>query len=137
MPSFYKIFRASCLLIATVATAIFFVANRQTVTLSLFPLPITFDVPLFVPPACAAGVALILGYFLGSMPLQATHKKNQKELRQLREKNTALLDENSVLRSQLIGNTHESEPLHYFNQDTSRMLIPATDLIQDVTRASR
>lgn len=132
-----KIVRASCLLIATVATLVFFISNRQIVSISLFPLPLSFDVPLFLPPAFAAGVALLLGYLLGVLPLRGKIKSLQKELKQLHNKNTSLTDENSVLRSQILGSAHTGESLHYYQQDTSRMLQPASELIQDVTRARR
>lgn len=134
MSSLYSVIRGIIFITATVAVVIFFLANRQHVTMSLFPLPFQFTLPLFVAPAVVGGIALLLGYMLGAIPLLSSRRSLSKEAEQLKDKLTSLQDENAVLRSQLLGKSSTQSVIAYHEQAQSRVLRPASELFFSSSR---
>jgi uncharacterized integral membrane protein len=134
MTSIFSVFRVLLFIIATGAVVIFFAANRQSVELSLFPLPFSFSIPLFVAPAVMGGLCLILGYLVGVIPQLAARRSLKKEIAQQHEKLTLLQDENSALRSQLFAQNPKGEVIAYHQQAESRVLRPASELFSSTAR---
>lgn len=129
MSSIVSVFRAILFLIATAFVLIFFLANRQVASFSLFPLPFTIELPLFVVPAALAGITLVIGYVCGAFPQLAARRALQKEVNALTQSQLALQEENAALRAQLIASsaTH-THGLMFHESNPSRVLQPASEL---------
>ena len=68
----------------TVALAVFAVANRAPVPISLWPLDLTLDLPLFLLALGTFAVGLLLGAFLIWLPLLRWRHRARAEQRQVR-----------------------------------------------------
>ncbi len=99
----------------------FALTNRQDVMLGLFPLPIDFTVPLFLPILIASllglGAGLLIGWVQGGKERRQLHQKERdflqasRELAALREKinyAATLSTQKSVLPSPLLSVPEES-----------------------------
>jgi putative membrane protein len=74
----------------TVALAIFAIANRQSVQISLWPLDLTLDLPLFLLALGTFAVGLLLGAFLMWLPLLGWRHRARAEERRVRRLETEL-----------------------------------------------
>ena len=68
----------------TVVLAVFAVANREPVTISLWPLDLTLDLPLFLLALGTFAVGLLLGAFLIWLPLLRWRHRARAEERRAR-----------------------------------------------------
>jgi uncharacterized integral membrane protein len=129
MSSIVSVFRAILFLLATAFVLVFFLANRQVASFSLFPLPFTIELPLFIVPAVLAGVTLVLGYVFGAFPQLAARRALHKEVTELKQLQLALQEENAALRAQLIASSAvHSQGLMFHESNPSRVLQPASEL---------
>lgn len=76
---------------------VFATANRDTVTLSLFPLPFVADIPLYLLVLIALFLGLVIGHFAGGM-LQLGQRRARLQQEQWL---TALRNENAALKAEI------------------------------------
>lgn len=85
------------LLIAITAVFVdFSIVNRETVSLSLFPLPYSATLPQFL----LVIICVVLGVLMGGISASLAHFKTKHKLKQQKQKNAALENEVKALRSE-------------------------------------
>jgi putative membrane protein len=91
-----KIIKSLLLILLTAVFVTFAVANREFISLSLFPLPYTVEMPKFL----LAIVCVALGAIIGWMVLGVRMSKNYFQMKSEHKRVVALQNEVSALHSE-------------------------------------
>ena len=91
-------------LVVAAVLSLFAAANREPVSLGLWPLPYLADVPLYL----VAFVALLAGFVVGAVAAWVRGGRCRREVRRCRRRNEALARELAATQSQLASEAQPS-----------------------------
>jgi putative membrane protein len=87
-------------------SSVFAVANREPVSLGLWPLPFLLELPLYL----AVFLSLFAGFIGGATAAWLGGRRRRRQLRRCRRRNEALARELAATQSQLASEARESRP---------------------------
>jgi uncharacterized integral membrane protein len=93
-------------LAAAALLGLFAAANREPVSLGLWPLPFLLDVPLYL----AVFLSLVAGFMVGATAAWIGGRGRRRRLRQCRRRSEALARELAATQAQLAGRAREPSP---------------------------
>jgi lipopolysaccharide assembly protein A len=96
-----RVFRRSVAFLGAIVLILFAVSNRETISLSLWPLPFLVDLPLYL----LFFLSLLIGFLVGGCAAWIAGGRDRGELRRRRRRIQALERELAVTQSQLEDRT--------------------------------
>lgn len=119
--------------VITLLILVFIASNRQEVSLTLFPLPFAWQVPLFVPTFAVGALGLIAGFLLAATPLLPERFRTWRHVSKLKAEKQALEQELAIMKLHAKESQPASSVLPFHAAPSSHQLRPAQELFASKT----
>jgi putative membrane protein len=124
--SIFAFLRRIVVILLSLAIIIFIASNREHVSLTFFPLPFTWNVPLYIPSFLMGAAGLIIGFLIAATPILPARFRSWRDTKKLQAEKDALAQELAILK--LHGYGAQNSVLPYYAPAESQQLRPASEL---------